>query len=179
MCLDDNTHVDDYEFSSTIDLVQFSVATVSVVPMSVSFDVTKPIVDTIGMSTYGSPIATSFLMNDDDDQHSNPIYFIWTDTRKKTFHESSTEFLSSASLTSSTQVLNARLQGLVLMMLVCNWFNFHKDITYYFNWDPGGGWSSLCYLIACGQEISRRADFNDPIFWPSRSPKSKWRIRIN
>ena len=49
--------------------------------MSISFDVTTPIVDTIGMSTYGSPIATSFLMHDVDDQHSNPIYFIWIDTR--------------------------------------------------------------------------------------------------
>ena len=151
-------HVDDYEFSSTTDLVQFSIAVVSDVPMSVSVDVTTPIVDTIGMSTYGSPIATSFLMHYGDDQHSNPIYFIWMDTGKNTFHESSTEFLSGAILTSSTQVLNARLQGLVLMMLVYCWFNFHMDITYYFNWDPGGGWSSLSCLIAWGQAISRRAD---------------------
>ena len=74
-------HVDDYEFSSTTDLVQFSIAVVSDVPMSETVDVTTPIVDTIGMSTYGSPIATSFLMHDVDDQHSNPIYFIWIDTR--------------------------------------------------------------------------------------------------
>ena len=120
-------HVDDYEFSSTTNLVQFSVATISDVLMPVSFDVTTPIVDTIGM-------------------------------RKKTFHESSIEFLSGAILTSSAQVLYARLQGLVLMMLVCSWFNFHMDITYFFNWDTGGGWSSLSCLIAWGQAISRRAD---------------------
>ena len=110
-------HVADYEFSSTTDLVQFSVAAVSDVPMFVSVDVTTPIVDTIGM-------------------------------RKKTFHESSIEFLSGAILTSSAQVLKSRLQGLVLMMLVCSWFNFHMDITYYFNWDLGGRWSSLSCLIA-------------------------------
>jgi hypothetical protein len=31
---------------------------------------------------------------------------------------------------------------LVLMMLICSWFNVHKDVTNYFNWDPSG---LLCY----------------------------------
>ena len=147
VCSNNGTHVNDYEFSSTIDLVQFSVAAVSDVPMSVSVDLTTPIVDTIGMSTYGSPVATYFLMHVGDDQDFSPIY-----TRKKRFHRSSMELPSSDILTStsSAQVLGARLQDmwLVLMMLVRSLFNVHMDITYYFNWNPGGGWSSLCCLIA-------------------------------
>jgi hypothetical protein len=69
----DGAHVDDYEFSSTTDSVQFSVAADSVVPMSIYFDVATPIVDTIGMSAYGSPVATSFSMYVGDDQDSSPI----------------------------------------------------------------------------------------------------------
>ena len=51
--------------------------------------------------------------------------------------------------TSLAQVLGARLQDmwLVLMMFVCSWFSVHRDVTYYFIWDPGGGWSSLCCWI--------------------------------
>ena len=111
--------------------------------MSTYFDVATPIADTIGMSTYGLPIATSFSMHVCDDQDSSPIYIMWVGIGKKSFHRSSMEFpfgdiLSS---TSSVQVLGARLEDmwLVLMMLVCSWFNVHRDVTYYFIWDTGGG----------------------------------------
>jgi hypothetical protein len=70
---------------------------------------------------------------------------MWVDTRKKRFHRSSTELPSGDILTSTslTQVLGVRLQDMwwVLMMLVCSWFNVHRDIAYYFIWDSGGGWS--------------------------------------
>ena len=50
--------------------------------------------------------------------------------------------------TSSGQVLGVRLHDgwLVLMMLICSWFNVHRDVTNYFNWDPGGGWSFIVFL---------------------------------
>ena len=119
--------------------------------MSTYFDVTTRIVDTISMSAYGSPVATSFSMHVGDDQDSSPMYIMWVDTKKKRLQRSSIELPSGDILTStsSTQVLGATLQDmrLVLMMLVCNWFNVHRDVTYYFNWDPGGGWSSLCCWI--------------------------------
>ena len=41
--------------------------TISVFPMSIYFDVATPIVDTVGMSAYGSPIATYFSMHVGDD----------------------------------------------------------------------------------------------------------------
>ena len=111
MCLHDSAHVDDYEFSSTTDLVQFSIVAVSDVPMPVSFDVSTPIVDTIGMSTYGSPAATYFSIHDGDDPHSSPIYIMWVDTGKTIVNRSSTELPSGDILTSISlaQVLGARL----------------------------------------------------------------------
>ena len=61
---------------------------------------------------------------------------------------SSSDILTPTSL---AQVLSAILQVmlLVLMMLVvCNWFSVNRGVTYYFIWDPGGGWSSL-FLLDC------------------------------
>ena len=83
---------------------------------------------------------------------STKIQFCVAAIGKKRFHISSMEPPSGdiQTSTSSAQVLSARLQDmwLVLMMLVYSLFNVHMDITYYFNWDLGGGWSSLCCLIA-------------------------------
>ena len=40
---------------------------ISVVPMSIYFDVATPIVDSVGMSAYGSPVAIYFSMHVGDD----------------------------------------------------------------------------------------------------------------
>ncbi len=77
--------------------------------MSIYFDAATPIVDTVSMSTYGSPTTTSFSMHDGDNMHSSPIYIMWMDTGKKTFHRSSMELPYGDILTSSAQVLNGRL----------------------------------------------------------------------
>ena len=61
------THVDDYEFSSTTDSLQFSVAAISVVLISIYFDAATPIVDTVSMSAYGSLVVTFFSLHVGDD----------------------------------------------------------------------------------------------------------------
>ena len=83
---------------------------------------------------------------------STKIQFCVAAVRKKRFHRSSMELPSGDILTftSSAQVLGVSLQDrwLVLMMFICSWFNVRKDVTNYFNWGLGGGWSSLCFWIA-------------------------------
>ena len=49
--------------------------------MSTDFDVATPIVDTVGMSAYGSLVATS--LQGIVDQDSNLVYIIWVGTRMK------------------------------------------------------------------------------------------------
>ena len=83
---------------------------------------------------------------------STKIQFCVAAVRKKRFHRSSMELPSGDILTftSSAQVLGVSLQDrwLVLIIFICSWFNVHRDVTNYFNWGLGGGWSSLCFWIA-------------------------------
>ena len=51
--------------------------------MSTDFDVDTPIVDTVGMSAYGSSVATS--LQGIVDQDSCPVYIIWVGTKMKIF----------------------------------------------------------------------------------------------
>lgn len=98
-------------FRFAADSVQFYVAEVSIVPVSAYFDVAAPIVDTVDMSAYGSPVDTSFSAIIGDDQDSRPIYIMWVDTEKKRMHRSSMELPSGDILTSTSfaQVLGVRL----------------------------------------------------------------------
>ena len=128
------------QFSPSTNLVHFSIAIVGdVLVSSIDFDVATLIVDIVGMSAYGSPIAMS--LQGIVDQDSSLVYIIWVGTRMKIFLVgfSSDDILTPTSL---TQVLYAILQVmlLVLMMLVvCSWFNVNRGVTYYFIWDPGVG----------------------------------------
>ena len=135
-------------FSPSVDSVQFLVGAVGDVPTSTDFDVATRIVDTIGISACGSPIATSFCGFVGDDQDSTLVYIMWVVTKKKSMLRFLVELSSSDALTFalSTQVQGATLQAMlmVLMILACNWFSVDRDATCFFIWDPGGGWSSLC-----------------------------------
>jgi hypothetical protein len=70
------------QFSPSIK-THFCLAGVGNVPMSTDFDVATPIVDTVSMSAYGSPIATS--LQGIVDQDSSLVYIIWVGTRMKIF----------------------------------------------------------------------------------------------
>lgn len=132
--------------------------------MTTDFDVTTPIVDTIGMTTYGSLVATSFSAIVGDDQDSSPVYIMWVVIGKKSMLRFPMELSSGDALTFtlSAHLLGATLQAMlmVLMILACGWFSVDRDAIHFFIWDPGGGWSSQC----CQEEEYAEISFG-VVFW--------------
>ena len=55
---------------------------------------------------------------------------------------SSSDVIISSSLASILDMMQVMLLALMLL-LAYNWFNVDKDLTGFFMWDPGGGFSVL------------------------------------